>query len=175
MAATVAAIAAGGCELGLGAGWIADDFEIAGMPFERAGVRLSRLEESVEAIKLLWTEETTTYAGEHVRLRNAPSVLPLPLPRRPKLLLGGTLRRAIGMAGRHADIVSIFPSVASGRIGWPGWAEGSTVERTAEQTAWRAPALVTQAAAPTPSSSARKSASRPSAAIRRRCSSRSRR
>jgi len=63
-------------------------------------------------------------------------VLPLPLPRRPKLLLGGTLRRAITMAGRHADIVSIFPSVASGKIGWPGWAEGSTIERTAEQTAW---------------------------------------
>ena len=136
MAATVAAIAAGGCELGLGAGWIADDFEIAGVPFERAGVRLSRLEEVVEAIKLLWTQETTTYSGTYVGLKNAPSVLPLPLPRRPKLLLGGTLRRAITMAGRHADIVSIFPSVASGKIGWPGWAEGSTIERTAEQTAW---------------------------------------
>ena len=136
MAATVAAIAAGGCELGLGAGWIADDFEIAGVPFERAGVRLSRLEEVVEAIKLLWTQETTTYSGTYVGLKNAPSVLPLPLPRRPKLLLGGTLRRAITMAGRHADIVSIFPSVASGKIGWPGWAEGSAIECTAEQTAW---------------------------------------
>jgi alkanesulfonate monooxygenase SsuD/methylene tetrahydromethanopterin reductase-like flavin-dependent oxidoreductase (luciferase family) len=136
MVATVAAIAAGGCELGLGAGWIADDFEIAGVPFERAGVRLSRLEEVVEAIKLLWTQETTTYSGTYVGLKNAPSVLPLPLPRRPKLLLGGTLRRAITMAGRHADIVSIFPSVASGKIGWLGWAEGSTIERTAEQTAW---------------------------------------
>jgi probable F420-dependent oxidoreductase len=136
MAATVAAIAAGGCELGLGAGWIPDDFEIAGVPFDRAGVRLSRLEESIEAIKLLWTQETTTYSGDHVRLKAAPSVLPLPLPRRPKLLLGGTLKRAIGMAGRHADIVSIFPSVASGSIGWPGWAQGSTIEHTAEQTAW---------------------------------------
>src|SRR5690349_11252030 len=109
---------------------------VAGVPFDRAGVRLSRLEESVEAIKLLWTQETTTYSGDHVRLKDAPSVLPLPLPRRPKLLLGGTLRRAIGMAGRHADIVSIFPSVASGSIGWPGWAQGSTIEHTAEQTAW---------------------------------------
>lgn len=136
MAATVAAIGAGGCELGLGAGWMPDDFEIAGVPFDKAGVRLSRLEESVKAIKLLWTEEMTTYSGDYVRLKDAPSVLPLPLPRMPKLLLGGTLRRAVGMAGRHADIVSIFPSVASGKIGWPGWAEGSTVEQTAQQTAW---------------------------------------
>jgi alkanesulfonate monooxygenase SsuD/methylene tetrahydromethanopterin reductase-like flavin-dependent oxidoreductase (luciferase family) len=106
------------------------------LPFDRAGARLSRLEEAVEAIKLLWTQETTTYSGTYVSLKSAPSVLPLPLPRQPKLLLGGTLRRAITMAGRHADIVSIFPSVASGKIGWPGWAEGSTIERTAEQTAW---------------------------------------
>lgn len=136
MAATVAAIAAGGCELGLGAGWMPDDFEIAGMPFDPAATRLSRLEESVEAIKLLWSQETTTYTGQHVRLKDAPSVLPLPLPRMPRLLLGGTLRRALGLAGRHADIVSVFPSVASGKIGWPGWAEGSTVDQTAQQTAW---------------------------------------
>ncbi len=136
MAATVAAIAAGGCELGLGAGWMPDDFEIAGVPFDKPGVRLSRLEESVKAIKLLWSQEMTTYSGDYVRLKDAPSVLPLPLPRLPKLLLGGTLRRAVTMAGRHADIVSIFPSVASGKIGWPGWAEGSTVEHTAQQTAW---------------------------------------
>ena len=136
MAATVAAIAAGGCELGLGAGWMADDFEAAGMPFDGAGVRLSRLAESAEAIRLLWTQETTTYDGEHVRLNAAPSVLALPLPRMPKLLLGGSMRRALGIAGHHADIVSVFPALASGKIGWPGWAEGSTVARTAQQTEW---------------------------------------
>lgn len=136
MAATVAAIAAGGCELGIGGGWTTDDFEIAGIPFDPPGVRLSRLEESVEAIKLLWSEETTNYHGQYVRLNDAPSVLALPLPRRPKLLLGGTMRRALGIAGRHADIVSVFPSLGSGKIGWPGWAEGSTIAHTAEQTAW---------------------------------------
>lgn len=72
MAATVAAIAAGGCELGLGAGWMPDDFEIAGMTFDSAAVRLSRLEESVEAIKRLWTQETTTFSAKYVRLKDAP-------------------------------------------------------------------------------------------------------
>jgi probable F420-dependent oxidoreductase len=136
MAATVASIAAGGCELGLGAGWSPDDFAIAGLPFDTGGVRLQRLEETVQAIKLLWTEETANYAGVHVRLKDAPSVLALPLRRVPKLLIGGTMRRALGIAGRHADIVSVFPSVASGKIGWAGWAEGSTVDQTAAQMAW---------------------------------------
>jgi probable F420-dependent oxidoreductase len=136
MAATVASIAAGGCELGLGAGWSPDDFAIVGLPFDAGGVRLQRLEETVQAIKLLWSEETANYAGDHVRLKDAPSVLALPLRRVPKLLIGGTMCRALGIAGRHADIVSVFPSVASGRFGWPGWAEGSTVDQTAAQTDW---------------------------------------
>jgi probable F420-dependent oxidoreductase len=136
MAATVAAISAGGCELGLGAGWSPDDFTIAGMDFGTAGARLERLDETVQAIRLLWTQQSTDFPGRHVRLAAAPSVLALPLRRMPKLLLGGTLRRALGIVGRHADIASVSPSVASGKIGWPGWAEGSTVEQTAQQAAW---------------------------------------
>lgn len=134
--ATIAAIAAGGCELGLGAGWMPDDAAIAGLPFESPGERLERLEETVQAIKLLWTQEKSDFDGKHVKFKNAPSVLKLPLPRKPKLLLGGTMRRALSLAGRHADIVSVFPSVASGHIGFPGWAANSTFAHTAEQTTW---------------------------------------
>ncbi|MCH9816138.1 MAG: LLM class flavin-dependent oxidoreductase [Actinomycetia bacterium] len=136
MSATVAAIAAGGCELGIGAGWMSDDYDIAGTPFDDPRTRLARLNESVEVIKRLWSQESTTFSGKYVSVQDAPAVLPLPLPARPKLLLGGTMRHALGIAGRHADIVSVFPSVASGKIGWPGWAAGSTVERTAKQTEW---------------------------------------
>ncbi|MEI6252926.1 MAG: LLM class flavin-dependent oxidoreductase [Mycobacteriaceae bacterium] len=135
MAATLAEIAAGGCELGLGGGWTIDDFKIVGMPYDRGGVRLNRLEEYVQAITLLWSGQTTTYRGDYIRLDDAPSVLPPTPTRRPKLLLGGTLPRALDLAGRHADIVSVFPSLQSGKIGWPGWAEGSTIAHTAQQTA----------------------------------------
>jgi len=135
MAATLAEIAAGGCELGLGGGWTIDDFKIVGMPYDGGGVRLARLEEYVEAITLLWSGQTTTYHGDYIRLDEAPSVRPPTPTRRPKLLLGGTLPRALDLAGRHADIVSVFPSLQSGKIGWPGWAEGSTMAHTAQQTA----------------------------------------
>ena len=136
MAATVAAIAAGGCELGIGAGWIADDFEIAGVPFEEPRRRLDHFVETIRAIQLLWSQETTDVEGEFVHLKAAPSVLPLPLPRLPKLLLGGTRRRSLGIAGEFGDIVSVFPSVRSGEIGWPEWAASSTIERTTEQVSW---------------------------------------
>lgn len=135
-AATIAQLAAGGYELGLGAGWMAEDYEMAGMTFDRAGLRLARLREAVEIIRSVWTQERTTYAGEHYRLDNAPAVLGVPLKVVPKILIGGTLPKAIGLAGAHADIVSLFPSLEGGKIGWPGWAEGSTPARMAEKVGW---------------------------------------
>jgi alkanesulfonate monooxygenase SsuD/methylene tetrahydromethanopterin reductase-like flavin-dependent oxidoreductase (luciferase family) len=55
----------------------------------------------------------------------------------PKLLIGGTMPRAIRLAASLADIVSVFPATpASGEIGWPAWAEGSTIEHVTRQMAW---------------------------------------
>jgi probable F420-dependent oxidoreductase len=135
-AATLAPIASGGYELGLGAGWMPNDYEMAGLPFERAGLRLERLRESVEIIRSLWTQEQTTYEGKHYRITNAPSVMELPLPVTPRVLIGGTMPKALGLAGAHADIVNMFPALPSGTIGWPGWAQGSTIERFVEKVEW---------------------------------------
>jgi probable F420-dependent oxidoreductase len=135
-AATIAPLAAGGYELGLGAGWMPDDYEMAGMEFDRPGVRLDRLREATEIIRSLWTQEKTTYDGQHYRIKGAPAVLDLPLAVQPKILIGGTMPRAIRLAASHGDIVSVFPALPSGKIGWPGWAEGSTIEHVGQQAAW---------------------------------------
>jgi probable F420-dependent oxidoreductase len=135
-AATIAPLAAGGYELGLGAGWMPDDYEMAGMEFARPGVRLDRLREATEIIRSLWTQEKTTYDGQHYRIKGAPAVLDLPLAVQPKILIGGTMPRAIRLAASQGDIVSVFPALPSGKIGWPGWAEGSTIEHVGQQAAW---------------------------------------
>jgi probable F420-dependent oxidoreductase len=135
-AATIAQLAAGGYELGIGAGWMADDYEMAGMTFDRAGVRLDRLREAVQVIRSLWTLERTTFEGEHYQVKDAPAVLGLPLQTTPKIFIGGTMPRAIRLAGAHAEIVSMFPALQGGKIGWAGWAAGSTVEFMAEKSRW---------------------------------------
>lgn len=134
-AATIAAIASGGYELGLGAGWSGDDYRAAGLKFERASVRLKQLEETLTAIRSLWTQETTSFAGEYVTLAGAPSVLELPLPVMPRLLVGATKPHALGVAGRHADIVSMFPAIEGDKIGWEGWAAGATIDHYLEKVA----------------------------------------
>ncbi|HEY1590322.1 MAG TPA: LLM class flavin-dependent oxidoreductase [Solirubrobacteraceae bacterium] len=134
-AATVAPLAAGGYELGLGAGWMPRDYELAGLQFDRAGVRLERLEEAVQIIRSLWTNEETTFEGRHYRIDRAPSVLPLPLPVMPKVLLGATQPRATRLAAAVADIVSVFPPTGE-QIGWPGWAANSRIEHVAQQMTW---------------------------------------
>lgn len=134
-AATIAPLAAGGYELGLGAGWMPRDYELAGLQFDRAGVRLERLAEAVQVIRSLWTNEESTFDGKHYRLDRAPSVLPLPLRAMPKVLLGATLPKATRLAASLADVVSVFPPTGE-VIGWPGWAANSRIENVAEQMAW---------------------------------------
>ena len=134
-AATIAAIAGGGYELGLGAGWMPRDYEMAGLQFDRAGVRLERMREAAEIIRSVWVNEKTTFDGEHYRIDDAPAVLDLPLPVMPKLLIGATLPRATRLAASLGDIVSVFPPTGEA-IGWPGWAANSRIENVAQQSAW---------------------------------------
>ncbi|WP_137289013.1 TIGR03560 family F420-dependent LLM class oxidoreductase [Natronorubrum halophilum] len=74
MAATVDRLSDGRLELGLGAGWYAEEYARFGYEFrEPPAERLRRLAETVEILQGLWTTETYSHAGEHleVDLENA--------------------------------------------------------------------------------------------------------
>jgi probable F420-dependent oxidoreductase len=106
-AATLDQVSGGRFELGLGAGWRREEYEQAGMPFDAAGVRVDRLEESLRVLRGLLGGEKVTFTGEHYRLRDL-EVFPRPA-RRPPLLVGAGSRRMLGLAGRYADVVGILP------------------------------------------------------------------
>lgn len=112
-AATLDCFSGGRVELGIGAGWLRTEYEQAGLPFERAGVRIDRLEEAIGVIKGFWADQPLTFAGEHYRVTGIDGT-PKPVQRpHPPLLVGGGKERMLKLAGRTADIVGILTSDVS--------------------------------------------------------------
>lgn len=116
-AATLDLLSEGRLELGLGAGWMREEYERAGMPFDPPGVRISRLEEAIHVLKGLFSGEPLTYTGAHYainQLRSFPRPIQHP---HPPILVGGGGKRLLTIAGREADIVGVLnSSVASGSL-----------------------------------------------------------
>lgn len=112
-AATLDCLSGGRFELGIGAGWLRTEYEQAGLRFDRAGVRIDRLEEAIRVIKGFWAEPPVTFQGEHYCITGIDGV-PKPLQRpHPPLLIGGGKERMLKLAGREADIVGILTSDVS--------------------------------------------------------------
>jgi probable F420-dependent oxidoreductase len=115
--ATLDVLSGGRFELGLGAGWLRNEYERAGMPFDRNGVRIDRLEEAIRVLKSLWSGQPASFCGAHYRIDGLQGV-PLPANKpHPPLLIGAGHQRMLRLAGREADSVGILTSsVASGAL-----------------------------------------------------------
>ncbi len=97
----------GRLELGIGAGWLKEEYEQSGIPFDPFDVRLARLEEAVQLLKQLLTGQTTHFSGEFYRVEGL-HIPPQPVQKpHPPLIIGGGSRRILSFAAREADIVSL--------------------------------------------------------------------
>jgi alkanesulfonate monooxygenase SsuD/methylene tetrahydromethanopterin reductase-like flavin-dependent oxidoreductase (luciferase family) len=101
-AATIDHLSNGRLELGIGAGWHKAEYEGYGIPFEPPAVRLRRLAEYVEIVRLLWTSDVTNYKGEFYTLTDAYGS-PKPLQEAPRIWVGATGNKALQLAGRLGD------------------------------------------------------------------------
>ncbi len=115
-AATIQLLSGGRHEFGLGAGWMETDYVEAGLSYDRIGLRIERLDEALQICHAMWTQEKTSFEGRHYKLREIAQAAPLPEGSRPKVLVGGGGQRVLGLAGRHADIIGINPTMREGRV-----------------------------------------------------------
>jgi probable F420-dependent oxidoreductase len=114
--ATIDLLSGGRLEVGLGAGWMTTDYDKSGIPLDRPGVRISRLEEALEVVTGLWGDGPCTVKGRHYQVDDLDGQ-PKPAQRpRPPILIGGGGRRVLTLAGRVADIVGLNIALGSGRI-----------------------------------------------------------
>lgn len=115
-AATIDRLSGGRLEFGLGAGWMTTDYESTGITLDPPSVRIERLEEALEVITALWSGEPVTHHG---RFYDIDGLVGSPLPAQrphPPIVIGGGGRKVLEVAGRHADVINLNPSLTAGVI-----------------------------------------------------------
>jgi probable F420-dependent oxidoreductase len=97
---TLDAVSGGRLDVGLGIGWMREEYAAVGAPYRRRG---RRAEEFLAALRTLWSEEVVEFHGEFYEIPRS-RVEPKPVQRpHPPLILGGEARPALERAGRLAD------------------------------------------------------------------------
>jgi hypothetical protein len=131
MAATADVLSRGRLELGLGIGWLPEEFTVAGGTMARRGVRTG---EYIEVMRRVWAEGMAEFHGRDYEVP-AGWFAPNPVQRPgPPILLGGIARPALERAGRLAD-----GWVTSSRTDLSRISEGISVVRSAAGEAGRDP------------------------------------
>ena len=102
VASSIDLLSGGRLDLGLGAGWLEEEFDAFGFPFGSVGERFAALEESLEVMQLLFRGEPVTYEGSNVTLSDAV-LAPVPERPPPMWLWGKGGPRLLGLAARFAD------------------------------------------------------------------------
>ena len=98
-AACIDVLSGGRLVLGVGVGWLREEFEALGADFKSRG---AVLDEWLTIARRCWTGTVEPFEGRFYKLPEAIYVRPTPI-RRPPVLIGGMSRNALDRAGRLAD------------------------------------------------------------------------
>ena len=101
MGATLHFLSGGRFILGIGAGWHQEEYRAYGYDFPSAHTRVEQLEEALQIIKAMWTEERATFAGRHYHVsdaRCAPRPDPIPL-----VMVGAFRPKMLRVTAKYAD------------------------------------------------------------------------
>jgi probable F420-dependent oxidoreductase len=111
-AAEVDVLTSGKFRLGVGIGWNPLEYEGLGMDFHNRG---RRLEEQIDVMRRLWTEQTVTFEGRYHRI-TAAGINPMPVQRPIPIWIGASAEPALKRAAELAD--GYFPQRPL-EGGWP--------------------------------------------------------
>jgi probable F420-dependent oxidoreductase len=134
--ATLDVLSGGRVELGLGAGWLADDYAALGLQLDPPATRIERLAEAVHLIKRLFdAPEPIDVDGPFYR-GTALEGLPRPVQSpRPPILIGGGGKAILTLAGQEADIAGVNAALVAGSGRREG-VSGLTADQAAEKVGW---------------------------------------
>lgn len=105
--ATLDRMSGGRVELGIGVGWLEEEFDAIGIPFTDRG---ARTDDYVAALRALWMQDEATHHGSHSSFDKAIS-RPRPTQGSVPIVVGGHSKAAARRAGRLGD--GFFPGRGS--------------------------------------------------------------
>jgi probable F420-dependent oxidoreductase len=101
--ATLDRLSGGRVSLGLGVGWLREEFDALNVPFDKRG---KRMDEAIEVLRALWTGDAASHHGEAFDFDKL-ICRPKPVQERVPLIIGGHSEAAARRAGRAGD--GFFP------------------------------------------------------------------
>jgi len=111
--ATLDVLSKGRLFMGIGAAWNEEESLAYGIPFPSIKERFLRLEEAIQIIRKMWTDEpSTSFNGKYYQIKNAycnPKPLQKPSP---PIMIGGTgERHTLRIVAKYGDACNLFGSV----------------------------------------------------------------
>ena len=99
---------------GLGAGWQDKEYLAHGYEFPPLKVRLEQLDETIQIVKLMCSQESPAFKGKYFEIYDAYNN-PRPVQDKIPLMLGGSGTGLLRIAAREADILNIIPPTGNGK------------------------------------------------------------
>jgi F420-dependent oxidoreductase-like protein len=112
---TLDVLSGGRAVLGMGAGWYEREHKAFGVPYPSAGERLDRLEETLQIVLQMWSDDNGPYEGRYYQLAetlNVPQALRRPHP--PVMIGGGGEKKTLRLVALYADACNLFAGHQAG-------------------------------------------------------------
>src|ERR671923_1052880 len=112
VAATLDVLSKGRLFMGIGAGWNEQESLAYGISFPSNQERMLRLEEAIQVIRKMWTEEPyASFNGKYYQIHNAYcNPKPIQKPSPPILVGGSGERKTLKIVAKYADACNLFGS-----------------------------------------------------------------
>ena len=108
IATTVDVLSRGRAWLGIGAAWYDREHEGLGVPFPPTAERFERLEEALQIVNQMWSEDDGPYEGKHYQLKETINLPQPPRGRLPILIGGGGERKTLRLVAHYGDACHLF-------------------------------------------------------------------
>jgi F420-dependent oxidoreductase-like protein len=101
---TIDHISNGRLEIGIGAGWMDEEYRAYGYEFPSMGKRLRQLDESLQILKAMFAEKSASFKGKYYAIADAP-LNPKPVQKpHPPIMIGGSGEKVmLRIVAQHAD------------------------------------------------------------------------